>query len=658
MGELLRILEAWPQRRRRSIGTLAATALVAGGVATFATVAGRPEPCAGVTHEIDALWSPARKSALATAFHTSGIPFAGAAWRGTETLLDDYVSTWRGEAREACEATHVHQRQSAQLLDRRMLCLDRGKQRLDALLASIGGDAAPLSQDVVERAFEAATALPDLAVCSDTRSLLLAVEPPAQPALATAVTEVRERLAEARTHVLFGRNDDALQVAEVQRRTAEALPYPPARAEALYHVGLALAARGTSDDADQAEAMYLDALDIAEGVHHDQLAAEVWHHLVLLAGYSHSGMERGHLWSRREQAAVQRIGAPARARAQALHARGMLYAKDGDHAAAAEHQRQAIAILEAEVPQSTLLASYYHDLANSERSRGDYGMARTLYERALGRAIEQHGAGYPRVARLQRDFAQMLLDTEELDRARTLLEAALTTWKQTQGPEHFQVGRILFTLSEVEANAGNFDRARAHAQAALPIYDRTLAPDHRYRAEPHMHLGLIELRQRNFAAAHDAFANAFAIRRRHLGDDHLLTGWTRYYLAESMVGLERHDAALAHCDATLTVAADGESLPADLHAMLLGVRGRAFLGRGDVENAIAVLEQAVPLLREHQGFSRERAAAMWALARALRAGGKDEQRARALAREAHAIHAAPGQADASERDAITAWLDE
>ncbi len=659
MGEVLRVLEAWEQRRRRSVWGLGATALVAGSVAAFAAVAQRPEPCAGITHEIDALWSPAHKSAFANAFHTSGIPYASAAWRSTESLLDEYVTTWRNGAKDACEATHVHQRQSAQLLDRRMLCLDRGKQRLDALLASIGGGAAPLSQAVVEHVFEVATALPDLAVCNDTRSLLLAVEPPAKPELAKEVTRIRERLAEARTHELLGRYDEALRVAEEQRRTAEALPYPPLRAEALFHVGLALAARGTSDHAAQAEAMYLDAIDIAESVHHDQLAAEIWHRLVLLAHEWDSSMERGHAWSRREQAAVRRIGDPAQARAQALHALGTLHWKDGNHAAAAEQYRQAITLLEAVQPQSPLSASYYHDWANSEYERGDYTAALTLFERALSMAIDRHGSMHPKVARLQRDFARMLLDIEELGRARALLQAALTTWQQVHHGEHLQAGLIHLTLSEVEAHAGNFDQARAHAQEGLRVCDRALAPDHRRRAEPHHYLGIIELRQGNFEAARQAFESALVIRRRHLGDKHPLTGWTRYYLAESLLGLARYDDALVQCDMAQAVTAEGASMPADFRTMLLGARGRALLGRGNTESAVEALEQAAAQFRENRGFPWERAATLWALARALQVSGKaGHTRPLELAEEARAIYAARWSADVRTQDAITAWLDE
>jgi serine/threonine protein kinase/tetratricopeptide (TPR) repeat protein len=659
MGELLRVLEGWAQRRRRSIWGLGATALVAGSVAAFAAVAQRPEPCAGITHEIDALWTPAHKSAFANAFHSSGIPFAGAAWRSTETLLDEYVTTWRRGAKDACEATHVHQRQSAQLLDRRMLCLDRGKQRLDALLASIGGGAAPLSQAVVEHVFEVATALPDLAVCNDTRSLLLAVEPPAQPELAQEVARIRERLAEARTHELLGRYDEALRVAEEQHRTAEALPYPPLRAEALFHVGLALAARGTSGYAAQAEVMYLDAIDIAESVHHDQLAAEIWHRLVLLAHEYDPSMARGHAWSRREQAAVRRIGDPAQARAEALHAGGMLHWKDGDHAAAIERYRQAITLLEAVQPQSPLLASYYHDWANGEYGRGDYVVARTLFERALGMAIDQRGPVHPKVARLQRDFARLLLDFEELDRARALLQTALTTWQQVHHGAHLHAGLSHLTLSEVEAHAGNFYQARAHMQEGRRILDHALPPDHGHRAEPHKYLGIIELRQGNFEAASQAFEDALVIQRRHLGDKHVATGWTRYYLAESLVGLERYDDALAQCDMAQAVTAEGAAMPVDFRAMLLGVRGRALLGGGHAELAVEALEQAAALFRENQGLPWERAATLWALARALQLSGEHtHMRPLELAREARAIYAARGPAAVRTQFAITAWLHE
>jgi serine/threonine protein kinase/Tfp pilus assembly protein PilF len=660
MGELLRVLEARLQRRRRSIWVVAAAALVAGSAAAFAAAGQVPEPCAGVTSAIDALWDDARREALGSVFRGSGQVYADITWGSTERAIDEYVAAWRSGARDACEATHVHQTQSAELLDRRMLCLDRGRQRLDALLTRLDGRTASVDEDLLEKAFEAATALPDLAVCRDAEVMRLSVEPPAEPALARSVAEVRQGLAASRTEVLLGHYTDGLRIAEEQHRRAEALSYPPLRAEALFHVGTALAkVHGTSQDAERAAAILLEAVGIAEGERHDQLAVEIWHELVLLAVQFHSSMERGHAWSQREWPAVQRIGAPDLARAQALQALGRLYGKDARHAEAAEQYRQAAEILKKAAPRSILLASVYHAWAGTEYQRGDYVAARPLFELALELSIALRGDRHPAVARIQNDLGLLLLEIEEIDRARELLDAALTTATQIHGREHSVTGKFLVGLARLEARAGDFQQARAHAEEVRRIYERVYEPEHRYQAEPFQYFGIIDLRQGNFDAAREAFERALTIRRRHVDDRHSLILWTRYYLAESLLGLERHDAALEQCRAVETSTADDVSMGADLRALLLSARGRALLGRGQIEPAIEALEQAVSRFRELPGLSWERAAALWALARALQASGKDTgTRARALAEEARALYAARGPSDARVRDAIGAWLDE
>jgi tetratricopeptide (TPR) repeat protein len=371
-------------------------------------------------------------------------------------------------------------------------------------------------------------------------------------------------------------------------------------------------------------------------------------------------MEQGLAWSRREQAAVRRIGDPAQARAQALHTLGMLYEKDGKYAMAANQYGQAVTLVEETQPRSARLASYYHDWANSEHARGDYQSARTRFELALDISLEQHGDLHPKVARLQQDFAPLLLALDEGDQARTMLETALTTSKQLYGSEHYLLGKILIELSKLETWAGDFARARAHALEAQRILDDGgFASDHPRRAYIHRSLGTMALHQRDFAAARAAFESALAIHRHHLGDRHLAVAWTRALLAESLLGLERYEDTIAQCDAAQASTAGGAGVTTELRARLLSIRGRALLGRGDVEPAIGVLDQAVSQYRQIDGFRWERAAALWALARALRAGGNDaDARARVLAEEARAIYELRGNADALVHQDIVNWLDE
>src|SRR6201999_113840 len=138
---------------------------------------------------------------------------------------------------------------------------------------------------------EVAEALPDLDACRRPENLLFGLAPPPAP-VAAAVTAVRDQLARARTLELLGRDEEALAGARLATATAERLGYPPGHAQAVAPNARApgprgapgaLALRGPADARAESERLYFEALDLAEAERHDQLAAEIWGKLVLLA---------------------------------------------------------------------------------------------------------------------------------------------------------------------------------------------------------------------------------------------------------------------------------------------------------------------------------------------------------------------------------------
>jgi serine/threonine protein kinase/tetratricopeptide (TPR) repeat protein len=650
MTELLRVLEDSLQGRWRTgrvRGAAAAVIIVGVGLAALALTPG--DPCADVTADIDALWTPARKRALEDAFTATALPYARTTWQTTAGLIDRYVDAWRDEARDTCEDREAGRYVSPAIHDRRMMCLDVRRQHLDALLATVESSPA----DSVERAVDAAASLPGLAACNDVASLEKGMAP-VPPALAKTVEAVRQRLAEARIQQFFGHLDEAIDIAEQQRRAVESLPYEPVRAEALHLVGSILVARDTTEDAARAEALLLQAVDLAASVHHDELVVDIWHQLTFLARVHHATTREGHRWSGHEQAAVRRAGDRPEARARALQALGQLFYKDGDYPRAAEQYRAAIALLVAVPGQDLLLATCREALASTERRLGNFDAARVLFEHALKVSSERLGAEHPVTVKWQRNFAQMLIEAEDLDPARELLERALGTWTRLQGTSNLLAGNMHADLADIELAAGAFEKARMHVRSMAAIYEQARAPGHIDHASPLFLSGRIERQQGNLAAARAAFEGAVDIRRRHVGDRDPWVGVIRTFLAETLVEAGSHEEALALCERIDAVVAGDVAL----RTMLLVVRGRALLGLGRAAHAVDVLEQAMVQLDGLSGYARERADTMWALARALQASGvRAGERIRALAEGARTIYASAGPAGASNRDAITGWLD-
>jgi len=650
MSELLAALE--PRTRRLRSWGVAAVGLTAvlGAVVVLSSPAA--DPCAAAGQAIDAPWSVERQAAIHAAFLRSELPFAGSAWRGVKALADGYASRWRGEATSACQATHVAHTQSAQQLDKRMLCLDRGRRQLAALAGELGTGA----PGVVEHAIEATEALPELAACSHTENLVFGLAPP--PVLVAArVAAVRDQVARAFTLELLGRDEAALVIAREASATAKGMGYPPVYAEALAQVARALDARGTRDARAEAEPLYLAALDIAEAERHDQLAVEIWNKLVMLAVRMDSGTAQAHAWWRRNAAAVRRIGDDAFERAKLHHVLGEIYYGESKYAQAADEERTAIAAI-ARAPAHQLELSRYHDaLAKSLELLGDPDGAMQLHERAVALATKALGAGHRNVIKLQINYGKALEKHGQPDRARSVLEAALASMAASDRAVHPDAARIHGLLSDLDSTEGQLDRAAEHGRASLAIYQRTQAPDHVRLAEAYMNLANVEQRRRKFDDALAIYQDALALRRRHLGNDHYQNGVNEGGIAETLVELERYTEAMTHLVEAERIFQRGSGRERGTQAWILTVRGEILAGQRQLGAAVPVLAQALALFGDGTADPTNHALAMWTLARVLDGLGKDAGRVRSLAEAAHAIFAAHGAMDAHSRDAVARFLD-
>jgi hypothetical protein len=165
LREGLAVLEPKARRLRGWIAATASlTAIALGGGMVLRSLA-QADSCAAAGAVIDASWPVDRQAVVHAAFGRSDLPFAETAWQGVRARIDIYTSRWRNLATAACRATHIAHTQSEQQLDKRMLCLDRGRRQLVALVTELGGG----TSGMVEHAIDATEALPDLDRCADDR---------------------------------------------------------------------------------------------------------------------------------------------------------------------------------------------------------------------------------------------------------------------------------------------------------------------------------------------------------------------------------------------------------------------------------------------------------------------------------------------------------
>jgi len=271
MAALLDAIEETPRRRRRSLIIAATAAAVVIVGASFlvgrATPVVATDPCQGGAALLASAWPPAaRTSAVARlaglgAYGRSAAPRIAAA-------LDDYAGRWATGHREACVA-HRRGAQSDALFDRRMLCLERGRDALAALASVVETAAEP----TLPGAVVAASMLPDPAACADAAGLLAQVAPP-PPEKAAAAAAIAAEIERAQVYIDAGRYDAAEREAQAAAAQARALGYAPLVARALSRQGLA--AMNVSGGGKGAVPLLAEAARIAVEVGDDALAVEAW----------------------------------------------------------------------------------------------------------------------------------------------------------------------------------------------------------------------------------------------------------------------------------------------------------------------------------------------------------------------------------------------
>ena len=225
MDALLEALARDPQRRRRRIGLAAALIVTTAGLGALIQrgVATRQAPCSGAAEHLVGVWDDDARAAIEASFGATGLAYADDAARGVGQALDSYASAWTSMHQEACEATRVRGEQSDEVLSLRMACLDRSLGQLGALVEVVR----KADAEVVERALEATTSLPPLAVCADAEALLFGVKLPASEAERVEVEKLRAGLDEARSLELAGKRGPASEQLEAMLTDVTELGYRP-----------------------------------------------------------------------------------------------------------------------------------------------------------------------------------------------------------------------------------------------------------------------------------------------------------------------------------------------------------------------------------------------------------------------------------------------
>ncbi|GHG94824.1 serine/threonine-protein kinase [Comamonas sp. JC664] len=490
MGALLEALSQ-DQRRarvRKAGGMAVATAALVGVVG--GALWWQSSVCAGAEGLLASSWGPAARQRVSTAFSATGSPLAEDMAGRVGQVLDAYASTWARQHTEACEATRVHEAQPEALYTQRVVCLERRRKDLHALVDALGrAEAAG-----VEKALDAAYALPSPEDCADVEALASQQPRPSDPALRAELESLEGGMSEVKALVDTSRYPQALAAANALESRVLAVRYAPLMAELRFHQGWLQAVLGEKE---QGAGILEQAVYDATVGRADRLEVSVLNKLLYVEG-ERERFEQATRWARLGRATLERLGGDA-------------------------------------VLQGDLLVNE----ANLALMQGKTAEARALLEEAATVLTDALPSGHPKRARVTFSLGRVLLEAGAFAEAVRVLEEALRQTEAAVGPRHLDVARRHQGLSMALREQRQFTRALEHARASVTLHRELLGGDHVKLAEALDEEGMSLLALGRHEEALKVYEAALAVKRARLAPDDEDLQYSYDGVGQALLGLGR-----------------------------------------------------------------------------------------------------------------------
>jgi eukaryotic-like serine/threonine-protein kinase len=557
-------LELDPARRHASMDALlaelttrtsrAAWWIGGGGVAVMGVAAfvllrpappERPALCKGAPRKLAGVWEPAIGERIKATFVAVKGPLGGPAADRVIQTLDGYTQRWVTMHTEACEAAQVRGEQSLHVMDLRMQCLQRDLDRLSALAQMFANEA---DAALVDRATQATRELPSIDACADLATLTAAVAPPTEPRVGEQVTALRATLSKIEAMQYAGRYKQAAAAATKAVADADAVPYEPLQAEALFLEGRLLRFAGEKDTA---EAAVRKALRKAGHARDHVLVAKSASELLVAVGLTSGRVDEAASLVDLATAAVGQAGNSDELRGQLLNNVGVVHMLQEDF----------------------------------QQARQDWEEGLAVWQRALG---PDHPDVLKTVINLGTAHSRLGKNLEALKYQKRVIK----TQQEMLGPDHPALAISLHNLGVCQGLVGYHDEQLVSIQNALKIDEAALGPQHPNVSRDLQSLAIALKDLKRPAEALPLDQRALAIAEKVLGADHPDTSRRLWNLAETFVALGRHAEALAALKRVLAIQVKihgpTDSHVADAHVDL----SKFFLARKRLREAWAEAQSA------------------------------------------------------------------
>jgi tetratricopeptide (TPR) repeat protein len=606
--ELLRELERDPAAGRRRWLAAAAVVLVTGalfsGLGYFQ--ARRERLCSGGEAKLAGVWDAGRKQAVRAAFAAVGTPFAAAAWRSVEPMLDRYTADWVRLRRDACEATRVRGEQSEDLLDRRMYCLDQNLEETSFRV----GQLARTDKDSVEKALGLVEGLPNLAACSDVEALTSKVPLPRDPARRARIEAARARVSEVRVLIEAGRYPEAAPKADEAVKLASGLGYASLKAEALFEQARL---QDLTEQKGQSEANMFEAFVAAQEAGHSEVAARAASQLAYITGVEHARAEEGRRWG-----------------------------------------RLAVGIAEGARLGDGVRSGILQHLAATRAQARSFKEAIDLSLRALPLAERAYGTDSMDLASIETNLGFYYNEIGKFDEALRHVRRGLEIRQRILPPDHPHFAGSYSALGNIYANLGRSQEALDMLQRTYESDRRSYGPGHWQTAGALYNLGIAQQNLNQLDPALRSYRQALATFEAAMGPEHYYVGIARASIAETLRLQGQTAESLAEYQRALAMA-DGQEGPWTglLPIVLVGV-SRDLIALGRAREAIPTSQRALELFEKQESQPAYVEQARFVVAEALWDGGGDRDRALRLARQSREGLLRAG--DDGSRQEVDAWL--
>ncbi|MEO7735616.1 MAG: serine/threonine-protein kinase [Kofleriaceae bacterium] len=586
MTALLAELERDPGRRAR--WTLGATAgvLVVASIAWLAWPASTPPPCRDARLHLDGVWDTPTRTALRAAFVATGKSFAGDTYARVAARLDGYADAWVAGHGEACEAGQVRGEQSAELLDRRMQCLDGLRDQLDGLVKAMTRN---LDARALLRTVSASDGLGDVADCADTRALRAGPPRPGDPAQRASVARLDLRLDEEAARGRLGDPVHAAAAVGDLMPQIQAVPYRPLHARALFVWGHLLA---MADHPEQSVAHLDEAVHIAEELGDNRLAANIWVIRVQALANQQGFGDTDRLMLAAESA-VRRIGSPPDLVGELEYARAAAELHRNHHDEADRLLRDALTHF-VRPDQGLARGRIYAVLGQLAADKQD---ARALAEssrKLVDEAAHSVGPNHMMAADGHQQLGTaLMLQGDHAASERELLES-VRIYREIYGPDAIEAAQSMMVVAVNRDRAGTLDTALAAIDEAIAIFAKAQRPTKKLANALEERGSILQLLGRS-GDARSMFLRVLDIRREILGDSHPAIA-TSYGTLGGLL-LDEHDAtgAIAMFDKAVSIFA-GAHLDGPRMAGALVDLAEAQVAANRGRDALHTLDRVAPHL--------------------------------------------------------------